>query len=179
MGKAMLVGTLVLLLGLAMVLGSSFTGQEAAAQDDKEDQAEGSGYINDYIEALRTDVQANKRNIIAWNMELTQQESAAFWPVYRKYEFEMAALNDGTVALVKEYALKGGMLSDDESGEMLGRRFDLEERRLKVKKQYVGKFREVLPAHKVVRFYQVDRAIDALVDLAVASELPFATKKAE
>ncbi len=174
MGRSMLIGTVVLLLGLAMVLGSSLTGQQAVAQEDEEEEA---GYLNDYIEALRQDVRTNKRDLISWNMELTTKESAAFWPVYRKYEYDLSSVNNEMVSLVTEYATKGGMLSDDDAGQMLRRRFDLEQRRLDVKKRYVGEFRSVLPGHKVARFYQLDRAIDMLIDIAVMSEIPLATGK--
>ncbi len=122
MGRSMLIGTVVLLLGLAMVLGSSLTGQQAVAQEDEEEEA---GYLNDYIEALRQDVRTNKRDLISWNMELTTKESAAFWPVYRKYEYDLSSVNNEMVSLVTEYATKGGMLSDDDAGQMLRRRFDL------------------------------------------------------
>lgn len=171
MKRAVIIGLAVPLFA-AVLVGASFTAYEAVAQEDEEEEA---GYLNDYIEALRQDVRTNKRDLISWNMELTAKESAAFWPVYRKYEYDLASVNNEMVSLVKEYATKGGMLSEDDAGRMLQRRFDLEQRRLDMKKRYVGEFRKALPGHKVVRFYQLDRAIDMLIDIAVMSEIPLAT----
>ncbi len=172
MKKAVIISLAVALFA-AVVVGGLFTAYEAVAQEEE------AGYLDNYIEALRQDVRTQKRDLISWNMELTAAESAPFWEVYRRYEYDLSSVNNEMVALVKEYSATAGMLSEDESGEMLGRRFDLEERRLKVKRQYVREFRKVLPGHKVVRFYQLDKAIDSLIDLAVASELPFATHKPE
>jgi hypothetical protein len=38
-----------------------------------------------YIQSLRSDVQADKNDIILGTMQFTDAESTAFWPVYRDY----------------------------------------------------------------------------------------------
>jgi len=43
---------------------------------------------------------------------------------------------------------------------------------LKVQKQYLRKFRKVLPALKVVRFYQLENKMDAEIDAELAVFIP-------
>ena len=69
--------------------------QPAAAED-----------LNSQIESLRADTRADKVAIITEAMKFTPQESSAFWPIYKKYESDLAKLNDGRVELIKSYAKK-------------------------------------------------------------------------
>jgi hypothetical protein len=175
MKRDVIIGMGLALLGVVILLGASFTARNAAAQQ----QREVASYLNDYVEALRQDVQTSKRRLITWNMGFTEAESEAFWPVYRRYEYDLDAVNSEMVALVRDYSAKGGVLTDEDAGRMLRRRFDIEQRRLDVKRRYVSDFRGPLPGPKVAKFYQVDKAIDMLIDIAVMSELPFATSAPE
>jgi hypothetical protein len=175
MTRGLAIGIGVALFGLAVVLGASLTARDAAA----EQQEEGSGYLNDYVEALRQDVRTSKRQLITANMDFTEAESEAFWPVYTRYERDLSEVNDRMVALVKEYSAKGGVLTDEDAARMLRMRFDIEQDRLDVRRGYVGDFRQALPGPKVAKFYQVDKTIGMLIDIAVISELPFATAAPE
>ena len=48
------------------------------------------------------------------------------------------------------------------------------EQRLALIKRYVGEFRKVLPAVKVGRWYQAETALNKIVDLRIAAEVPLA-----
>ncbi len=54
------------------------------------------------------------------------------------------------------------------------RRSALEEQRLALIKRYVGEFRKVLPPVKVGRWYQAEMALNKIVDLRIAAEVPLA-----
>ena len=47
---------------------------------------------------------------------------------------------------------------------------------LKLKKDYLGKFKKVLPAQKVMRFYQIENKIDAIVEYELVDKIPLAHK---
>jgi len=49
------------------------------------------------FELMRSDIRTKKASLIADRMKFTDQEAAAFWPVYRQYETELAAINDKKV----------------------------------------------------------------------------------
>ena len=97
---------------------------------------------------------------------------AEFWPIYRQYEYERTALEDGRVAVVKEYTEKDANLSDVEAKSMAERMFEYESRLAALKKKYFKKFNRVLPAATVTKFFQVDRRIDLLADMNLESSLP-------
>ena len=58
--------------------------------------------------------------------------------------------------------------------ELTDRAVGLEEQRLALITRYVGELRGVLPAVKVGRWHQVEMALDKIVDLRMAAEIPLA-----
>ena len=46
------------------------------------------------FELMRSDIRTKKASLIVDRMKFTDQEAAAFWPVYRQYEADLAAIND-------------------------------------------------------------------------------------
>src|SRR3954465_13863759 len=55
--------------------------------------------LSAYAELLRSDVRAQKVAIITEVMGFTEAEDAAFWPIYREYDLEMAKLGDERTAM--------------------------------------------------------------------------------
>src|SRR4029077_17158939 len=49
---------------------------------------------NSEFELLRSDIRTKKMTMIAERMEFSGKEADAFWPIYRQYEVELAAIND-------------------------------------------------------------------------------------
>ena len=46
------------------------------------------------FELLRSDIRTKKMMLISERMELSGKEADAFWPIYRKYDVDLAAIND-------------------------------------------------------------------------------------
>ena len=89
----------------------------ASAQQAKEASAPSLAETRDtnlsaYVELLRADVRGQKIAILTEVMEFTESEDAAFWPIYREYDLELARLNDERVSLIKEYADNYGSVTD-------------------------------------------------------------------
>jgi hypothetical protein len=128
--------------------------------------------IDSEIQSVRADMRADKVAIITDAMKFTPQESTAFWPIYKKYEFDLSKLNDGRVALIKTYADKYTSMTDADAKAMAEKSFDLESSRVDLKKKYFKEFNKQISATTVARFFQLEHRLDLLVDLKLASELP-------
>ena len=61
-------------------------------------------------------------------MNFSDKDAAAFWPIYRKYEYQRSLLDDRRAAVIKEYAQKYSALSDVDAKAMAERMFDCESR---------------------------------------------------
>lgn len=128
--------------------------------------------IDSQIEVVRADMQADKASILTAAMNFSDKEAAAFWPVYRQYDRQRAFLEDGRVAVIKEYAQKYPDITDAEAKDMAERMFDYESRLAALKKIYYKKLNKALPALMVTKFFQLDRRMDLMIDMKVESSLP-------
>lgn len=139
----------------------------ARNQDSSADPA-----VDAYISALRADFRADKVVLITEAMQFSEKEGNAFWPVYKRYETELAALNDDRIRLIKSYAEQFAALTDSEAKVMAQKALDLEGRRVELRKKYFAQFNQVLPGLTVAKFFQLEYRLDLLVNLRLASELP-------
>jgi len=124
------------------------------------------------IELARADMRSQTTQIITATMQLSDKDAAAFWPIYRKYEYERSILDDGRAAVVKEYTQKYTTISDADAKSMTDRMLDYDSRDITLKKKYVREFSKVLPATTVAKFFQLDHRIDLLMGMQIESSLP-------
>ena len=129
-----------------------------------------------YIELLRSDLRAQKVAVITAVMQFTDAEDAAFWPVYRQYETELAAINNDRMALIKEYALAYETLTDRTADRLAQRALGLEARRHALTASYYERFKVVVPPKTAARFLQVEHQILLLLDLQIAASLPVVSR---
>jgi len=126
----------------------------------------------DAIEVLRGDLKANRKAVIAENMQLTEQESEAFWPLYRSYRADVDKVTDHMVELVLEYADLYTNVPEQKASEMLGQYTRMEADLLEVKHKYLKKFEKVLPPSNVFRFAQLDNRYDLATRVQMATSIP-------
>jgi hypothetical protein len=128
--------------------------------------------IDTAIAMIRAGMDADRQTIISTAMDFGDKDAAAFWPIYRKYEYERSTLDDRRVAVIKEYAEKYPNLTDADAKAMAERIFDSESAIASLKKKYFKEFNKVLPALTVAKFFQMDHRVDLVVDMKVESSLP-------
>ncbi|HTR25859.1 MAG TPA: hypothetical protein VMI10_17925 [Terriglobales bacterium] len=128
--------------------------------------------IDSVIEVARAGMQADRTTIIGAAMNFNENEGAAFWPIYRQYERERSTLDDGRVAVIKDYTKSYPNLTSAEAKAMAERMFEFDSRLAVLKKRYFKKFNKVLPALTVTKFFQLERRIDLMMDMQVESSLP-------
>ncbi len=126
----------------------------------------------DAVETLRSDLKADRTAFVAEQMQLSDQESEKFWPVYRSYRAEVDQLTDSVVKLILEYIDLYPHVPERKAKDLLDQYTKIEERLLDVKRKYLKKLGKVLPASKVFRFAQLDNRFDLGVRLGLAASIP-------
>ncbi len=124
------------------------------------------------IALIRAGMQANKTTIIGEEMDFNDKDAAAFWPIYRQYEYERSRLDDGRAEIIKKYVEKYPDLTDAEAETMEDQMFECDARLTALKKKYVKKFNKSLPRLTVTKFFRLERQIDLMMDMKVESTLP-------
>jgi hypothetical protein len=130
--------------------------------------------LSAYVELLRSDIRSTKVAIITEVMGFSETEDAAFWPIYREYDVEMAKLSDERVELIKSYAQNYDNLSDQVADKLATGALDLESRRNAVKSKYYERVKKALSPKTAMRFLQVEQQLLLLIDLQIVSSLPIA-----
>jgi len=126
----------------------------------------------DDMQILRDKIKADKKLIVAANMELTEVEAKAFWPVYGKYQNELFLLRSRTAKLIKDYADAYEKMSNDKAKSLMDELMKIDSLGLKLRQAYLPKFRKVLPEIKVVRYYQIENKINAALTYEFSANIP-------
>jgi hypothetical protein len=128
----------------------------------------------DNMQIMRDKIKADKKLVVASNMELTESEAKAFWPVYDQYQKDLGAINERIVKMIKSYAdaYNAKSMTDDGAKKMVAEYVAIEKAEAAMKESYVPKLDKVLPPKKVARYLQIENKIRALVKYELAKEIP-------
>ena len=137
------------------------TAMPAAAQDDEK-----------YLELLRADLKTQKTAIMTENLHLSDAEGEAFWPIYREYDLKLSTLQDERLTLLKDYATAFESIGPEMAMTLMNKAFALEEKRLKLRKQYFDKIAKAVSPVVAARFAHVDSVIQHGLDLQVQMVVP-------
>ena len=126
----------------------------------------------DNMGILREKIQADKKLLIAENMQLTEAEAKSFWPVYEAYQNELFLLQSRSLKLINDFAEAYEKMTDKDAKKLLDEYLTIEGLRLKLRQAYLPKFRKALPEKKVVRYYQLENKIHAVLNYELARNIP-------
>ena len=126
----------------------------------------------DNMDIVREKIQSDKKLFIAENMNLTESEAKAFWPVYENYQKDLSKLVDKAVKLIDNYAANYESMTEEAAKELINGYLAIEGERVTFMKSFLPKFRKVLPEKKVARYYQLENKIDAVVNFGLAKQIP-------
>jgi hypothetical protein len=130
----------------------------------------------DNMQILREKVKADKKLLIATNMELTESEAKGFWPVYEEYQKDLGAINQRIAKLIESYAAdyRAKTLTDEKAKKLVDELVAIEQTEAGLKASYVPKLSKVLPEKKVARYLQIENKIRAAVKYELAAGVPLA-----
>ena len=156
-------GKTFLMVGLTLLL-LAFVGN-AVAQDRPADN----------MQLVLEKVKADKKLLVAQNMQLTESEAKAFWPIYGRYQDELFLLRGRTAKLITDYATAYEQMNDATAKRLLDEYLMIQALGLKLQQTYLPKFRAVLPEVKVARYYQIENKIHAALTYELAAKIPLVT----
>jgi Spy/CpxP family protein refolding chaperone len=124
------------------------------------------------VQLTRSAVQTERQAIVAKFMNLTEQESRAFWPIYDEYRHAMARASDGMIRDLESLIENHGVLSDARANETLDEYLKWQQETLQTQYAYLKKFRRILTQKQVTRLFQLENKMDAVVRYELAAKIP-------
>jgi Spy/CpxP family protein refolding chaperone len=116
--------------------------------------------------------EANWRQTVMDNMDLTDEQRAKVTPLYDEYRQAVAKINQQGVDLILAYGKKYQSLDDAEAVNLLKEHLDQQSRRLQLESEYIPRFENLLPPKKVVRLFQLENKLTLSVVAPLAKLVP-------
>ena len=130
---------------------------------------------NANMQILLDKVKADKKLVVASNMELTEDEQKSFWPIYEAYQRDLMGINERLGRAIAAYAdaYNKNQLTDDVATKLTTEALAIDQDEINLRKTYATRLIKVLPAKKVARYLQIENKIRAAIryDLAVGIPL--------
>jgi hypothetical protein len=156
------------ILGLMMLIGSlALIGSRAAADSTGDAPADNTELI---LQKIRTD----KRVLVADNMNLTESEAKAFWPIYDQHQTGLAEINKHIVSLVTDYgqALTENTITDEKAKSYINQSLSIDQSEIDLRRSTAVKLGKVLPATKVARYMQIESKIRTVMKAELMKGIP-------
>ena len=152
---------LVMALALAITAGLAAPGM-----------AQTTGTTN--MEILLQKIKADKKLVVAANLQLTPAEGTAFWPVYDAYQTDLERINQRLTTMILAYAdaYNKGPVANDVAKKLLDEALAIDDAEAKLKSSSAPKILAVLPATKAARYIQVENKIRAAIRYELAAGIP-------
>lgn len=126
------------------------------------------------MQILLDKVKADKKLLVATNMDLSDAESKAFWPMYDAYQKDLMKLNQRVAKTIESYAkaYNSGAMTDQQAQSLINEAIDIEAAEAAMRKSHAAKLGKALPAKKVARYLQIENKIRAVVRVELADRIP-------
>lgn len=162
-----------LLLALSLAVAPAFTvaAEKSAAAAAAAPAAEAPA---DNTEIFAEKLKADKKALVAGNMQLTESEAKAFWPIYSEYQAALDEQNKRLGKVVAEYAdnYRKGTLTDDVVTRLIADMLAAEQGEVDLRKTFAPKLTKALPPAKALRYLQIENKVRSVVRAQLAQRIP-------
>jgi hypothetical protein len=119
-------------------------------------------------------VKADKKLVVAANMNLSDKEAAVFWPIYDEYQNDLMALNQRLATAIKTYAqgYNNDSITDDAANKLVSDVLAIDTDEAAMRTKYAAKLQKVLPGKQVMRYMQIESKIRAGTRYQLADGIP-------
>jgi hypothetical protein len=162
MEKKGIIRAIVFAVMVLFISGTAWAADQAAKGDEPADN----------MQLVKEKIQADKKLLVAANMNLTENEAKAFWPVYESYQKELSSLNERAIKNIAVYAENSDKMTNDMAKKVVTEHVNVTGERQKLMKSYLPKFAKAIPYKKVMRYYQIENKILAVVMYEAAKKIP-------
>lgn len=126
------------------------------------------------MQILREKVKADKKLVMAANMDLSEAEAKQFWPIYESYQKDLQVLDErlGKTILAYADAYNKKSLTDAQAMELTNEALAIDQDEVALRKTYAAKLGRAIPALKMARYLQIENKIRAAIKYELAAGIP-------
>jgi Spy/CpxP family protein refolding chaperone len=124
--------------------------------------------------ALLAKIQADKKGIVEKSMSLTADEAKKFWPLYDKFQRELAGPQKEYSRAVNDYVAAEKTMTDANAKRLARQVLAANVNEAKLREKHFAEVSKVLPGVKAARYMQVENKISAVQRFETAKAIPLA-----
>jgi hypothetical protein len=117
----------------------------------------GHGYPGNQAGGKHEKIEAQRIAFITQKVELTPDEAKVFWPVYNEYETKRHDLKKNFNNSDNSHKPDYSKMTEKEASQILDNQLTEAQKYMDLRKEYVAKFRSILPAVKVLKLQDAER----------------------
>lgn len=106
----------------------------------------------------REKMEAMKAAFLTTKLDLTTEESTAFWPVYNKYQEELHQLRESRFEDMKELRENKDNLTDKDYEKIFDSEIQFRQAELDIMKKYNPQLKKTLPMKKLAKLHRAEEA---------------------
>lgn len=126
------------------------------------------------MQILRDKVKADKKALVAANMQLSDSEARVFWPIYDQYQNDLRGINERLAKAIVAYAdaYNAGPVPDATAKNLLEESIAIDGAEVDLRRTYAARLTAAIPAAKAARYMQIESKIRAAIRYELASRIP-------
>ena len=121
---------------------------------------------------------AEKKAVVLSTMKLKSETKEQFGKLYDEYQQKLMKQGLNHARLIGTYVANYKQMTNETSDQLIIKWTELEEAELKLKKEYILKFRKFMPSAEVVRYFQIENRFKAIRRSKSFKMIPLATAPA-
>ena len=126
------------------------------------------------LELLILNKAVQKKTIVLASMHLNGETKEKFSKLYDEYQVKLMGHRIDELKLIKNYAGSFNNMTDENANKIITKWITVEEAEMVLKKDYVAKFKKVMPSADVIRYFQIENRLQLLSEIKTASLIPLA-----
>lgn len=130
-----------------------------------------------YIDGLKNDLAGTFKEIVKENLKLTEDEAKVFWPLFDEYMAARSPIMEEKVNITEEFMMNYYAMDDETAKDLINKSLKSYQDVMDLRKEYLNKMFEVLPAPLVGKFFQIDNRVTAVADVFRMSSTPLVREK--
>jgi hypothetical protein len=150
--------------------------QQQQQKDQQQQKTDGASsfQIDEVLRAIRGDLQNNRADIVAKNVELSGSQARQFWPLFERYQGEQNLIMDDQLKQVQWFIENFDQADDAAALKLINAHFERDIKMTALRQSWLGEFQKVLGTKLAVRVMQIDRRVSLTQQAYVASKIPLA-----
>ena len=115
-----------------------------------------------------------KKAVVLVNMKLQGETKENFGKLYDEYQEKLMKHRLTEIKLIQDYAENFANMTDENSDKLMKTWVTAEESGLTLKKEYMSKFKTIMPSADVIRYFQIENRLHLMRKMQVANTIPLA-----